>query len=176
MDFKKHYGKIWEEIIKKTIKDASEIFKKEFGIKIVLEEVGIENVNESKFEEIFNSFPEEALSTFKHQGARNIFFEYLTRKVQPENYDIIIIFLKKTDIFTSGLTDSKKHIVLYNQEKDLPYFKVSLVHELGHCFGIKEHSKIYGSIMCTLVLDTEKIFFDKESKKTILKNKWKKFR
>lgn len=175
-DFKKYYEKNWEKIIQKTIQGASEIYEKEFGIKIVPSTIEIKDINESRFYEIIDSFPQETPMPHKYGEALAIFFDEQVKTIQLKNYDLVLVFLGILPIFTDALTDAKQYIIISNQVRVLEHPEFILAHELGHCLGVKNHSKNPCSIMFSSFSDSEDICFDEKSKKIILKNKWKKFR
>ena len=158
LDFAECYNKKWKKRIKKTIEKSSKIFKKKFGIELVSGQIEIGNIDESKFYEC------EETKLLKH----------IKRKIQAKNCDLIVIFLCDISATNNAFTDSKRYIILYNQI--LNNSAIDLVHELGHCFGVKKHSKDFRSIMAEFNPLSKRVYFDEQSKKRILKNKWKKFR
>lgn len=183
VDFKKYHGKNWQEVIRKTIRECSKIYEKEFGIKLVLEEIKIRNFQ-----------PKACIPYY--------LFDYiggLQNKTDIKNFDAIVAFAN-TPFFCGGegplesetsktlgiLHRSTRFILLSNPEKtrmlldetykdiDSSFLKLMLIHELAHLFGAEnvENKKSFMDGDLT----PKACFFNKANKQIILKNKWKKFR
>ena len=174
--FKKHYGKNWEKIIRKTIKECSKIYRKKFGIKLILKEMQIK-----KFVIRTSYIPH---SIYDYERA----FEEKVRN----KFDITIAFTSAPfftgldnlglafHAYSCGTQNYKNLIVLSNPEKwcwkyvNWSFLTSLLIHEIGHVFQAKdtERAKSYMAIQA----NTESCHFYYANRKRILKNKWKKFR
>lgn len=163
-DFKSQYGENWRKIIKEVIQDASEIFKKEFGIELILKSIKIRNY-----------YPESILPYFVFD-----YVKCLQRQEDLQKFDAIIAFTEAPFLSHGDSSRAlaaiklRERLILLGNPLHLSLFKFCLVHELGHLFGA-EHTEDEKSYM-NGEMDIKACFFEEASKKTILDNKQRQFR
>lgn len=181
-EFKKYYQKNWQETIKKTIQETSEIFEKEFGIKLAFKEIEIRDYKPTipAFYYLF-----DYINNLANKDDLNKFDITIAFTNAPFFYAGIDSEKKLATLMSTMPTYSENFILLTNPEKTkncIEYYKSAnwllliflLIHEIGHAFRAKDVKNEKSFMSDTTTPKSQ--FFNKANRKRILKNKWKKFR
>jgi len=157
----KQKNKNWRERIIGLFDEVSAIYEKQFRIKFILKEI-----------KEWNSESDSSNKTAMLNEVR--------RKFQiMSDVDIIVAFAnQKTNyIWWVGTAEYIGNYALIGVSSDIFFEKRVVIHEVGHLFGAIDYDGYHGSPFSVMNYDffKETDYFDAESVKIIMKNKFRNF-